>query len=62
MKINLDHDGGVLIEMDDHEEAADLAWDLEVAAAEPGRDVVSQLINGDGVMALTVRCLPAADE
>lgn len=55
MKIDLDYNGGVLIEMAGPEEARDLTWDLEDAANAPGCDVVSQLINGDGVMSLTIR-------
>lgn len=59
MRIDLDHDdGGVLIEMESDEEANDLVFDLNDAIDAPGEDVVSQLINGDGVITLTVRCLP----
>lgn len=58
MKINLDPDHGVLMEMDNAEEARDLAWDLELAAQNPGEDFVAQMINADGVMTMTVRCRP----
>lgn len=58
MRIDLDDEGGVLIEMESDEEAHDLMVDLLDALESPGEDVTSQLINDDGCTTLTVRCLP----
>jgi hypothetical protein len=55
MKLSLNDCGDVLLECYDAAEADDLRSDLKAARKAPGTDVVSHLINGDGVIRMIVR-------